>query len=441
MELTRRQLLALLGAGGAAAATGVGLAGCARDVTAVDVGAAGFGDGARGTVEMWCRSDTVNGVQAVVDAFHAAQDRIRVELTPIQNGQYVTKVATAIRGGRVPDVIDIDDIYSTMFAFRDVFTDLTPLVEDLALGDTLSPGHLALATKDGRHYGVPFLGDFSVLFCNTELFDEAGLDVDEHTASFDGILEAARAISSLDDDTYGWSFPGNASGALGFTVQPHVWATGTDLIDGEVGDQRGNVAGNDALRRTLDLERTLWEEKLVPSGCFSDDASRWSADYVAGRLGMFPAGYGVVAPNASPELLERSRVVLLPGPDGGRAFFDGGDNLCMPEGGKNPEAATELIRFAVSLEQQSRMPDGFYSPIRSDVVTPEFDAEHPLVVPTLKSLDSGYAPTTLAYNLIYNQQDGPWLRMFRRAVFDGEVDAAMDEAQTTYDRILRQAQA
>ncbi len=437
MELTRRQLLALLGAGGTAAA----LAGCARDVAPVDVGAPGFGDGARGTVDLWCRSDTVNGVQAVVDAFHAAQDRIRVRLTPIQNGQYVTKVATAIRGGRVPDVIDIDDIYSTQFAFRDAFTDLTPIVEELALGDALSPGHLALATKDGRHYGIPFLGDFSVLFCNTELFDRAGLDVDEHTGSFDGILEAARAISALDDDVYGWSYPGNASGALGFTVQPHVWATGTDLIAGEVGDQRGHVEGNDAVRRTLDLLRTLWVEELVPPGSFADDASRWSADYVAGRLGMFPAGYGVVAPNASPEMLERTRVVLLPGPDGGRSFFDGGDNLCMPVGGRNPEAAAELIRFAVAREQQARMPEGYYSPIRSDVATPEFAERYPLVVPPLETLESGYAPTTLAYNLIYNQQDGPWLRMFRRAVFDGEVDAAMAEAQSTYDRILRQAQA
>ncbi len=62
-------------------------------------------------------------------------------------------------------------------------------------------------------------------------------------------------------------------------------------------------------------------------------------------------------------------------------------------------------------------------------------------MPPLEPLDTGYAPTTLAYNLIYNQQDGPWLRMFRQAVFDGEVDAAMQEAQSTYDRILRQAQA
>jgi multiple sugar transport system substrate-binding protein len=99
------------------------------------------------------------------------------------------------------------------------------------------------------------------------------------------------------------------------------------------------------------------------------------------------------------------------------------------------------MKFAVSVEQQARMPEGFYSPVRSDVVTPDFAESYPFVVPPLEALETGYAPTTLAYNLIYNQQDGPWLRMFRQAVFDGEVDAAMQEAQSTYDRILRQAQA
>jgi multiple sugar transport system substrate-binding protein len=437
MELTRRQLLALAGTATAAAA----LAGCGGTLRPADVEAAGFGENASGTLNLWCRSDTVNGTQAVVDAFHRAQDRIRVSLTPIQNGQYVTKLATAIRGGRVPDVVDIDDIYSTMFAYRGAFTDLTPLIEDLGIGTALSPGHLALSTKDGRHYGLPFIGDFSVLFCNTELFERAGLSVAEHTADFAGILEAARAITALDSDVYGWSYPGNSSGALGFTVQPHMWATGRDLISGTVGNQRGDVVGNDALRRTLDFGRTLWSEGLVPPGSFADDASRWSADYVAGRLGMFPASFGVVVPNADQELLDRTQVVLLPGPDGGRAFFDGGDNLCMLNGARNPSAAWEFMRFAVAVEQQSRMPEGFYSPVRSDVVTPEFRESYPFVIPPLESLDTGYAPTTLAYNLIYNQQDGPWLRMFRSAVFDGEVDAAMQEAQSTYDRILKQAQA
>src|SRR5690606_14226090 len=93
MELTRRQLLTLAGSAAVAAA----LAGCGGTLRPADVEAPGFGENASGTLNLWCRSDTVNGTQAVVDAFHRAQDRIRVRVTPIQNGQYVTKLATAIR--------------------------------------------------------------------------------------------------------------------------------------------------------------------------------------------------------------------------------------------------------------------------------------------------------------------------------------------------------
>jgi multiple sugar transport system substrate-binding protein len=59
----------------------------------------------------------------------------------------------------------------------------------------------------------------------------------------------------------------------------------------------------------------------------------------------------------------------------------------------------------------------------------------------LQRISEGYAPTTLSYNLLYNQPDGPWLQMFRRAVFDGELEAAMTEAQKSFDRILSQGQA
>jgi multiple sugar transport system substrate-binding protein len=47
---------------------------------------------------------------------------------------------------------------------------------------------------------------------------------------------------------------------------------------------------------------------------------------------------------------------------------------------------------------------------------------------------------TLAYNLLYNQPDSPWIEMFRRAVFDDDLDGALEHGQRRYDEILRQAQ-
>jgi multiple sugar transport system substrate-binding protein len=434
---SRRGFLRLAGLGALAA----GLPACSSVLPAPDTHAPGFGTSATGVVRVWCRAATQTGLTALVDRFNASQDRLVVELTPIPDVQYVTKLATAIRARTVPDLVDIDDINSLLFVFRDAFTDLTDLIAQLDFADRLSPGHLGLATVGGRRYAVPYLADNSVLFCNTTLFERAGLDVDEATTSLDTLLDAARRITALGGDVRGWTFPGNSQGALGFVVQPHVWAADTDLIRGEVGAQTGNVAGNDAVARVLEFYRALWVDGLAPPENFADDASRWGADFRAGRIGMMPTNYSTATSDADPAFVAATTVRLLPGPGGGRAFFDGGDNMCIPRGAANASGAWEFVRFALDVPQQSALPDGGYTPVRSDVATPEFAARFPQVLPTLQAQNEGYAPQTLSYNEIYNQPDGPWLTMFRRAVFDGEIEAAMAEAQQGYDRILRQAQA
>ena len=437
MEHSRRTFMTFAGA----AALSAALAGCSSVLPAPNTSAAGFGTNARGTVRVWCRSATQTGVTALVEQFNASQDRLTVELTPVLDGQYVTKLATAIRGGEVPDVVDIDDINSMLFIYRDAFTDLTELIADLDYANELSPGHLALATYNDRQYGVPYLADNSLLWFNTELFDRAGASIDESAASFDGLLDASRRIRALGDDTYAWSFPGNSPGALGFVVQPMVWAADTDLIAGEVGDQRGNIVGNDVVQRMLEFHRELWVDDLVPRANFSDDASRWGGDFRSGTIGMLPSNYAVVVNGSDEAFHEKLDVRMLPGPDGGQAFFDGGDNMCIPRGARNASGAWEFMKFALDLEQQTVLPAGGYMPVRSDAATPAYREEFPFAVLPLENLDEGYAPKSLSYNLIYNQPDGPWLQMFRRAVFDGEVGAAMTEAQESYDRILIQGQA
>lgn len=435
MELRRRDFLSLAGLAGLTAA----LPACGSALPEPDVGVAGFGEQASGTLRMWCRSATVSGVQVAVDRFHEAQDRIRIELTPVLDGQYVTKLATAIRGRDVPDLVDIDDINSMLFIYRDAFTDLTPVVEALPYRDALSPGHLRLATREERTYAVPYLADNSVLWYNTDLFDQVGIDPAEAVTDFDGILEAARAISALGPDTYGWTIDGNAAGILGFVVQPHIWATDTDMIVGEVGSQSGNIVGNEPLRRTLELYRTMWDEGLLPPANFSANGASWGADFRAGQVGMFPSNYALAVLNADEEARARTGVHLLCGPDGGTAFFDGGDNMAIPRGAQNPSAAWEFAKFAMGLEQQYQLPLGGYTPIRSDVVSEEFLDDYPLAAAPLLEIEEGYAPVTLSYNLLYNQADSPFFAMFREAVFGGDVDGAMRDAQEAYDRILTQA--
>jgi multiple sugar transport system substrate-binding protein len=437
MAPTRRDFLQISGFAGLAAA----LSGCGSGILAEPaVDAAGFGENATGTVTMWCRGATAAGVKVVVDRFHASQDRLHINLTPVPDAQYVTKLATAIRSGEVPDLVDIDDINSMLFIFRGVFTDLTSLVNALPYKQSLSPGHLRLATSNGRIYGVPYLADNSVLWYNKQLLDRARVDPAKAVASLEGLLDAARRVRAVGPDVYAWSIAGNSPGVLGFVVQPHIWATGTDNLSGTVGSQRGHVEGNQALRKTLEFYRTMWQEKLLPPANFADAATTWGSDFRAGKIGFFPSNYAATVLSADAAGRGRTGVTLLPGPDGSTAFFDGGDNLCIPRGARNASGAWQFAKFALDVPQQQLLPEGGYTPVRSDAATGPFRQKYPLNLAPLDHLDRGYAPVTLAYNLLYNQPDSPFIAMFRRAVFSGDVDGALRAGQQSYDQILQQAQ-
>jgi multiple sugar transport system substrate-binding protein len=256
----------------------------------------------------------------------------------------------------------------------------------------------------------------------------------------DGLLAAARKVRALGGDTYGWSIAGNSAGILGFVVQPHIWATGTDQIAGAVGAQHGDIASNTALRATLEFYRTMWREGLISRGALADSGTTWGADFRAGQVGFIPSNYSAVVLAADEATRAKTGVAVLCGPTSGTAFFDGGDNLCVPRGATNAAGAWEFAKFALDLPQQQLLPEGGYTPVRSDAATPEFRAKYPLGTAPLDHLDRGYAPVTLAYNLLFNQADSPFIGMFRRAVFDGDLDGALRAGQSSFDRILRQAQ-
>jgi multiple sugar transport system substrate-binding protein len=437
MAMDRRTFLQVSGLAGLAAT----LPACGSGILPEpDVTVAAFGTNATGTVTMWCRGATAAGVKVVVDRFHATQNRLRINLTPVPDAQYVTKLATAIRSGDVPDIVDIDDINSMLFIFRGVFTDLTPLVDALPYRSRLSPGHMRLATRNGRIYALPYLADNSVLWYNNELLQRAGVDPAKAVTSLSALLDAARQIKRLGPGVYAWSIAGNSPGVLGFVVQPHIWATGTDNMTGTVGSQTGHIESNQPLRKTLEFYRALWQEKLMPPANFSDAATAWGSDFRAGKIAFFPSNYAATVLNADAGMRARTGVSLLPGPDGGTAFFDGGDNLCIPRGAKNASGAWQFAKFALDVPQQQLLPEGGYTPVRADAATGQFGQKYPLDLAPLDHLDRGYAPVTLAYNLLYNQPDSPFIAMFRRGVFGGDVDGALAAGQQSYDQILHQAQ-
>lgn len=396
-----------------------------------------FGSGATGVVHFWARSATSATAKLMVKEFNATHKHLKVVLTETANGEAVTKLATAIRAGAPPDLIGLNDIDMPIFSHEGAFMNLTKYVDALPYKASLSPGHLDLATYKGQYYGVPYLADLSVLWYNKKLFAKAGISSPPTT--FADILTDAKKVQALGSGTYGFSFAGDCEGCLAFTMLPDVWATGTHLISGSIPHQKATVAGNSALKQLLTLYRAIWADHLYAPGDRTQSGTTWGDNFVKGHTGIFPGGYGSIRPKLTSADRANFADTPLPGPSGSYSTFDGGDDFAIPKGASNPSGAWEFVKFVLSKKQQLQYPSTGFTPVRTDLLNSSYKAAHPFDSVALKALAKGYAPTTLAYNSIFNQPSGPWFAMFSEAVYQGKISAALATGQSGFTQQLSQS--
>ncbi len=429
---TRRSVLRGLSAAAVAALTGLGTTSCARRPEPVGPGPTDpdFGSVGSGTINFWARADTGPVPTEMVRRFNEAQSEIRVELTLMPGTQQITKIATAIRGDSQPDVFAVDDFYATALTYYKALTDVTEAVGRLPFRNELSSGMQQTVQLEGRSYGVPFASDMSGLWYNKALFTRADLDPEKPPTSFEAVVAAAKKITAAGGGTArGFSFAGNCPGCMSFTGLPSVWAGGEHLVEGEPGDQRANLAGNEPLREILMGYRDLWTSGNASQSSRTESGATWGADFRNGRVGILPGGYGTVVGQVPDEQLATYGLVPLPGPTGGTSTFTGGDVIGIPAGARNPSAAWKFIQFTLAEAQQLALPAIGFTPVRSDVLTPEYREEYPLNAVLLGLQDVGYIERSVAAGTIFNQPSGAWPSTITEAVFGGGVDTALRRGQ------------
>ena len=442
----KRRIFALFSATALVAATAAGCSSSGSTPaasTASGPGSASFGVNAKGTVQFWARNVSKTLAQKLVSEFNASHSNLKVKLTLTSINDDTTSLATSIRAGDPPDVDGLNDIDMPTFTRNGSFLNLTKAIAKLPYAKSLSPGHLGLATYQGQEYGLPYWADLSVLWYNKQLFTKAGLDPNSPPTTYAQILSDAQAINKLGNGIHGFTFAGDCEGCLGFTVQPGIWAAGSYLTSGPIGSQTATVSNNQALVQALTLYRNMWTQKLVPDNDRTDDGPTWGQDFVAGKIGIMPGGYGQIDDLATPAQLASGEFAdaPLPGANGGYSTFDGGDDFGIPAAAKNPSGAWEFVTWVLQQQQQQQYPDLGATPIRTDLLTPAFSSAHPLDAVPLKALAHGYAPVTLIYNQAFNEASGPWFQMFQTAVYDGKMSTALQQGQSGFTQLLQQAAA
>jgi multiple sugar transport system substrate-binding protein len=360
-----------------------------------------------------------------------------LHLTPPNDD--TSQLATAIRAGSPPDVVGLNDIDVPTFSHENALLDITKYVNALPYKSSLSPGHLALATIGSKYYGVPYLADLSVLWYNKTLFKEAGLNPDAPPTNYTEIMADAKKISALGHGISGFSFAGDCQGCLGFTMLPSLWANNVHLISGPLGKQTTNVASNTLLKTMLADYHTLWANKEVPLADQTQTGLTWGADFEAGKVGILPGDYGFATKMKNTAEFADAP---LPGVTGANySTFDGGDDFVIPAAAANPSGAWEFIKWALEPAQQDAYPSEGDTPVRSDVLTPSFAATNPYDAVALRALAKGSVEYTLAYDAVFNEPGSPWFKMFEDAVYNGNLNAGIQEGQSGIQSTLQQVQS
>lgn len=394
-------------------------------------------DGAAGAVTMsfWTRDSNQAQVRQLVDAWNESHEN-QIEITVIPASEYITKVGAASAAGTPPDIIAVDLIYVPQFAAAGQLVDISDKARNLPYFDQLSPSHVRLATYEGNIYALPFNAEGSILLWNKDLFEQAGLDPETPPANWGEIAAASEQITALADDIYGYYFSGACAGCNAFTFLPLIWASGGDVLsdDGtEATVTDPNVAA------ALDFYRQLWENGQMPPGAQADTGSDFANAFTTGKIGMVGSGAFAISmlKNDYPDI--NFGVTYLPGAEDGVSSFAGGDSIGIPSGSKYPDQAFEFIEWMTTDEVQLEQYAAASSlPIRTDLAENEYFQADPRLTVAAKAMALGRTPYSVVYNQLFNDANGPWLKMIQTAVFDGDVAGAVETAQQEFTNILAQ---
>jgi multiple sugar transport system substrate-binding protein len=199
MAINRRQFL--IGAGGlAAAATTMGLAGCAPGS---QQGGGQQGGGEGGTVNLalaWWGNPTRNkNTEAMIAAYQQANPNVKISGQPGEFASYWDKLATQTAGGTAPDIIQMDMLYISEYGTRGALLDLGQVDTSKFVEGTVESGRI-----NDKLVGVNAGINSALIFANPKVFEKAKMDLpDDTTWTWDQMIEAGAEVASKAGVSFG----------------------------------------------------------------------------------------------------------------------------------------------------------------------------------------------------------------------------------------------
>lgn len=227
------------------------------------------------TVDFWDRQTTENAevLEQIVDEFNEGRDGLPINV--IQSGNYgdiYTKSIAAIRAGSLPGMAVAYGNMTVEYANMGAVAELDPLIAAAGTGltqeelDDFFPAVLeqnVYPSHGGKTLSFPYTKAVLVLYCNTRVMAEAGIE--SPPVTWGEFVEQCRAIKAKTGK-HAFSLDVDAS-----TINGMIFSMGGDIFDGA-----SPTYDTPEARAALNLVETLFTEELAyqnPPRSFNDQTA------------------------------------------------------------------------------------------------------------------------------------------------------------------------
>ena len=293
--------------------------------------------------------------QALVDAFRAEHPNIEIELRSVASqGDYQKQLVTAFSAGAEPDVMLLNHRRVAQFAAQ---VGLEALGDRLVKSDTLDSAAfyseaLEAFEWDGQTWCIPQNISSLVVYYNRDLFDAAGVAYPTEGWTWDGFVQAARALT-LDLDGDGQADQYGAGLDVGLMrLAPFVWQNGGELVDDVENPSRLALDSPEALAAFQWFVDLQVKDHVVPDAT-AEQAESSEDRFMNGRLAMYFNSRRGVTTYRTVEGLNWDVAPLPLGLQAAGILHS--DGYCVSARTTDKESAWAFVEFANSVEGQTLM--------------------------------------------------------------------------------------
>jgi multiple sugar transport system substrate-binding protein len=284
-----------------------------------------------GDLTVWAMGNEGTKLTTLADAFMAKYPNVKVSVTPVDWGQAVTKLQTAIAGGTTPDVSQMGTDMMGQFGVNNTFD---PVPSDID-PSSFFEGAWNTNVVDGAAVGVPWYVETRLLYYRKDIAEKAGIM--SPPATWDDLKTMAKAMQEKGGAKWGISL-GTKNWQEYF---PFLWSNGGDVVD---------ASGNPTLNSPQAVEALTFYDSFFTDGLTPKSVPEGfdiTPAFVKGDNPMFFSGpwhLGLIKDAGGADFEGKWAIAPMPKKVSATSFV-GGSNMVVFSASKNKPAAWAFVKF------------------------------------------------------------------------------------------------